>query len=83
MNDRNLMLMYPHLTFEENRRELERERELRRQIRDAQLEARQRAKSSRASPLSRLRQALKPSGICFRPPHRTHNRTENTPASGP
>ena len=59
MNDRYFMLMYPHLVFEENRRELEREQELRRQTRDAHLSVRQRAKSSRTSPLSRLRQAFR------------------------
>jgi hypothetical protein len=55
VNDRPLMLLYPHLVLEENRRELERERELRRKIRAA----RQQARSSRSSPLSRLGRALR------------------------
>lgn len=57
MRDPHLMLRYPHLALEENRRELEREQKLRREIRNARLEARQRAKSSRTSLLSRLHRA--------------------------
>jgi hypothetical protein len=52
--------MYPHLEFEENRRELERERKLRRQIHKARVEAREQRKSSATPVLSRVRRVFRP-----------------------
>jgi hypothetical protein len=57
----NAMNMYPHLEFPENRRALEREREQRRQIREAMLEARARRKAARTPLLSRVRLPFRPS----------------------
>jgi hypothetical protein len=53
--------MYPHLEFEENRRELQRERKLRRQIHKAHLEAREQRRSSWTPLLSRVRRVFRPS----------------------
>lgn len=53
--------MYPHLELEENRRELERERKLRRQIHKARVEARELRRSSRTPVLSRVRRVFRPS----------------------
>jgi hypothetical protein len=53
--------MYPHLEFEENRRELERERKLRRQIHKARVEARELRRTSSAPVLSRVRRVFRPS----------------------
>jgi hypothetical protein len=64
------MPLYPHLELEENRRELEREQELRRKIRQARREAR----SLRSSPLSRLSQALR-QAAGLRPEPRQPERT--------
>ena len=52
--------MYPHLEFEENRRELERERKLRREIHRARVEARELGKSSKTPVLSRVRRLFRP-----------------------
>ena len=60
--------MYPHLELEENRRELERMRKLRHEIRQAELKARQQARSARPSLRSRVLQALRPSGPLRRTP---------------
>src|SRR3954466_2143793 len=53
--------MYPHLELEENRRELERERRLRRQIHKAHVEAREQRRSSRTPLLSRVLRVFRPS----------------------
>ena len=53
--------MYPHLEFEENRRELERERKLRRRIKQARAEARELRKSSKPPALARVRRVFRPS----------------------
>lgn len=61
--------VYPHLTqFEENRIELERERQLRREIRAARDEARARRKASSPSFLARVRQAVSRPEPCAVPP---------------
>jgi hypothetical protein len=59
--------LYPHLELEENRRELEREQKLRRQIDKARLEAKERCRSSRTPLLSRLRRASRPRPACSEP----------------
>jgi hypothetical protein len=52
-------VMYPHLELEENRRELERERTLRRQIRKARLDVREQRTSSWLRRLTALRPAFR------------------------
>jgi hypothetical protein len=53
--------MYPHLEIEENRRELARELELRRQIREALQIAKEQRKAARTPLLSRIRYVFRPS----------------------
>jgi hypothetical protein len=59
MNDRHLILLFPHL-LSEDRQLLEREQMLRNAIREARLEAREKARAERKSRLERLRLALTP-----------------------